>query len=161
MTDKTGWQPEQGLEQEAARPFDQEDATGGDRAASSSSPSASEEDLSTIEVVRLLIAEGRDYAAHEVQRQKLRAAILGKAARDAAILGIVALFLLMGALIAGLIGLIMALAPLVGGSLAATGIVIGATLLLILILLLIARARVKRAVRQSFHQEAVGKGIVE
>lgn len=152
MTDKTGWQPEQGLEQEAERPFDQEDSPGGDRAASSS-PSASEEDLSTIEVVRLLIAEGRDYAAHEVQRQKLRAAIMGKAARDAAILGVVALFLLMGSLIAGLVGLVLALAPLVGGALAATGIVVGSTLLLILILLLIARARVKRALRQSFRRE--------
>ena len=154
MTDKTGWQPEQGQAPEAEAPFDQEDATGGGDAAASSFASASDEDISTIEVVRLLIAEGRDYAAHEVERQKLRATILGKAARDAAILGVIALFLLMGALIAALIGLIMGLAPLVGGALAATGIVIGGTVLLILVLLLIASARVKRAIRQSFHKEA-------
>jgi len=148
VTDKTGWQPEQ----EAERPFDQENGTSGGGA--SSFPSGSDEDLSTVEVVRLLIAEGRDYAANEVERQKLRATILGKAARDAAILGVIALFLLMGALIAGLIGLIMALAPLVSGALAATGIVIGGALLLILILLLVARARVKSALRQSFPKEA-------
>lgn len=145
MTDKTGWRPEGNLAEETLADRNSEMVSG--------TENGSEETLSTVEVVRLLISEGRDYAANEVERQKLRASILGSAARDTAILGVVALFLLMGTLIAGLIGLILGLTPLVGGALAATGIVMAASLLLILLLLLIARARVKKAVRITFGKE--------
>lgn len=135
MTERTGWQPE---------PEELDETP---------TASAADEEISTPDLIRLLIAEGRNYAANEVQRQKLRASVLGTAARDAAILAFIALTLLFGALIAGLIGLIIGLAAHVGGALAATGIVIGGALLLILLLLLIARARVKKALRLSFPRE--------
>lgn len=135
MTDTAGSQPEQ----------NEHAAVGPD---APTEPPLADEDRSTTDVLRLLVSEGRDYATNEIERQKLRAAILGKATRDAAILGVIALFLLMGALIAALAGFIMALAPQVGGPLPATGIVIGATLLTILILLLFARMRVGKALRQ-------------
>lgn len=141
MTEKAGLLPEQ----------DEDVPAGADSA--TQAPLA-DEDRPTTDVLRLLVAEGRDYAANEMERQKLRAAILGKAARDAAILGVVALFLLMGALIAALIGFIMALAPHVGGPLPATGIVIGASLLTILLLLLFARMRISKALRQIKGPEA-------
>jgi len=149
VTDKTGWQPEEtGVADEPDMPPASTDGNNGEESAAADF--AADEDLSTPQILRLLVSEGRDYAAHEIQRQKLRAAILGTAARDAAILVLVSLFLLMGALIAGLIGIIMGLAPLVGGPLAATGIVIAASFLLILLFLLVAQVRVKRALRLSF-----------
>lgn len=154
MTDKTGWQPEENL---AEGNLAEKTLADQNSEMVSDSEKDAGETLSTVEVVGLLISEGRDYAANEVERQKLRAAILGSAARDTAIMGVVALFLLMGTLIAGLIGLILGLTPLVGGALAATGIVMAASLLLILLLLLIARARVKKAVRLSFGRKTADK----
>ncbi len=150
MTDKTGWQPEEkiaaGLSDlppphTEGRDAGQQGKAGGFEA---------DEELSTLQILQFLVAEGRDYATHEIQRQKLRATIIGSAARDVTILLFIALFLLMGALIAGLIGIIMGLAPLVGGPLVATGIVISASFLMILLLLLGARTRIKQAIRISF-----------
>ncbi|MGE4430207.1 MAG: hypothetical protein AB7E05_05620 [Sphingobium sp.] len=145
MTEKAGWQPEQG--EHGATGAD-DDMAQAQQAQQQTQAPLDDEDRSTIDVLRLLVSEGRDYASNEIERQKLRASIIGKATRDAAILGVVALFLLMGALIAALIGFIMALAPHVGGPLPATGIVIGGSLLTILLLLLLARMRVGKALRQ-------------
>lgn len=127
MTRRTGWSPEEEEFVETAEAPD-------------------DEGYSTIEVLRLLIAEGRSYAETEMERQKLRTRIAGSAFRDAAILGLVALFLLMGMLIAFLIGCIWALAPH-SGPFAATLIVLAVSGCVILLLLLTARWRVKAAMR--------------
>ncbi len=127
MTRRTGWSPE---EEEFVEPME----------------SPEEAEHSTAEVLRLLIAEGRDYAETEMERQKLRVRLTGAAARDAAILGLIALFLLMGMLVALLIGCIWALAPHTG-PFTATLIVLAVTGLTIFMLLLAARSRVKSAMR--------------
>lgn len=136
MTRRTGWSPEEEEEE------------------SVDAPEAAEEDggRSITEVLRLLISEGQDYAATEVERQKLRARIIGAAARDAAILGAVALFLLAGTLVALLVGGIWALAPFVG-PIAATCIVIGLCFAVILLLALIARSRIRTALRHAMGRE--------
>ncbi len=128
VTSRTGWSPE--VEDSAtAEPPPTEDA-----------------DRSTVEILRLLIAEGRDYATTEMERQKLRARIIGTAARDAAILILVALFLLAGMLVALLVGGILALTPHVG-PVVATLLVLVLSCGVILLLALIARARLRAAMR--------------
>lgn len=129
VTRKTGWAPE-----------------GEDISAAAEELSTDDSDRSTIELLKLLIADGRDYAETEMERQKLRARIIGGAARDAAILGAVALFLLMGGLVALLIGGIWALAPHIG-PIAATCLVLALCFGTVLLLALVARARVKTALR--------------
>lgn len=110
------------------------------------------ESQSTTQVIRMLVMQGQEYAATEMQRQKLRVRILGLAVRDAIILGLVAIFLLMGLLIALLIGGIWALAPHVG-PIWALVIVMGGCFALIILLLLFIRARIMSALNQTFQKE--------
>ena len=90
-----------------------------------------------------LLADGRAYVEAEADRQKLRAGIFTKGLRDAAILVAVALMLLFGTLVAVLIGLIIALSPALT-PLGATGAVFGGAILVSLVLLLLAKARISR-----------------
>lgn len=133
MKHRTGWSPDDG----------------GDPSATEVPELSGDEQLSPAEIIRLLAVQAQDYAATEIERQRLRARLLGAAGRDAAILTIVALFLLSGALVALLIGCIIALTPLIGVFLA-TLAVVGVTLALIAIVLLIAYARVRSALRTAF-----------
>lgn len=131
MNRKTGWSPDESEGEESAG-----DPAGADQ-------------IPIEDIIRTLVADSRAYAATEAERQKLRAGLLGAAGRDAALLIIVALFLLFGALVALLVGLIGALAPLTG-ILSATLIVVGVTIAVVLLLLVIARGRVRSAVRIVF-----------
>jgi hypothetical protein len=90
-----------------------------------------------------LLADGRAYIEAEADRQKLRAGIFTRGLRDAAILVVVALMLLFGTLVAFLIGLIIALSPILT-PLGATGAVFGGAVLVSLALLLLAKARISR-----------------
>jgi hypothetical protein len=101
------------------------------------------------QLVLSLIEDGKSYFRTEADRQKLRTRIMSTAVRDAAMLVAVGLFLLIGTLVALLVGLILALAPL-WGPLASTALVIGVALVVVIILFLGARARVKGAIRQAF-----------
>ncbi len=100
-------------------------------------------DESVRDVFARLYADGRAYATAEAERQKLRAGLVGSAVRDAAIFAGVAIMLVFAALVAFLIGLIIALAPQLG-PLWATFAVLGASLLVALVLLLLAKARIGR-----------------
>ncbi|UZW56541.1 phage holin family protein [Sphingobium sp. JS3065] len=102
-----------------------------------------EQDESVRDVFTRLYADGRAYAEAEVERQKLRAGIVGAGVRDAAILATAAITLIFAAIVAGLVGLILALAPYLGTGWA-TGAVFGGALIIALLLLLIARGRIDR-----------------
>ncbi len=106
-------------------------------------PDSGTDDESVREVLARLYDNGRSYAAAEIERQKLRAGIIGAGVRDAVILVLVAVMLLFATLVAFLIGLIIALAPALT-PLGATGAVLGSALLVALILLVLARSRLKR-----------------
>lgn len=136
MNQRTGWSPDDGS----------------DSLVSEIPGPSQKEDLSTAEVLQLLAMQTREYAATEMERQRLRVRLIGAAGRDAAILGIVALFLLSGALVALLVGCILALAPLIG-LLAATALVVAVTLAAVAILALIAFVRVRSATRAAFPRE--------
>ena len=90
-----------------------------------------------------LYADGRAYADAELAKQKLRASILAGGIRDAAILAISALLLLFAAIIAFLVGLVIALPPALG-PIGAAGAVLGGALLLTAILLMFAKSRIGR-----------------
>lgn len=133
MKHRTGWSPDDG----------------DDPLTSDIPPPSGDEQISTTDMIHLLVVQARDYAATEVERQRLRARLLGAAGRDAAILALVAVFLLSGALVALLVGCILVLAPLIG-TLPATLVVVGVALVLIATLVLIAIARVRSAMRSAF-----------
>lgn len=95
-----------------------------------------------------LVAEGRAYAQAETARQKQRATYAIRTVAIVALLGVVALTLLIGALVTLLIGLILMLTPHMG-ALVATLIVIVGALIGAFTLLLLARARVT-AMIQTF-----------
>jgi hypothetical protein len=103
-------------------------------------------DESIRDSIARLYADGRAYAEAEVERQKRRAGIAAAGVRDAALLGAAALMLSFGVVVAVLVGLILSLAPALG-PLGATGAVLGGTLLAVLILLLLAKARIGRMKR--------------
>ncbi|WHO40644.1 phage holin family protein [Sphingobium sp. AP49] len=88
-----------------------------------------------------LYADGRAYAQAEVERQKLRAGIVGAGVRNAAILGVVALMLLFAAIVALLVGLVIALAPMIGALWAALA-VFGSAVLIAILLLLLAKGQI-------------------
>lgn len=90
-----------------------------------------------------LYADGRAYTQAEIDRQKLRAGIVGAGVRDAAIFAAIAIMLVFAALVALLVGAILALSP-AWGPLGATGIVVGTALLVTVALLLMAKARISR-----------------
>ncbi len=131
--DQSGWAPEAPEEQELPG------AGAAGKADSSSFP----------ELGRRLVSEAQAYAATEMERQKIRAIIVGNGARDTAVLVLVALFLLFGAMTALVVGCVWMLAPLVGvaGALAIT--ILGA-LFIVALLLLAARARMRRALGMAF-----------
>lgn len=91
-------------------------------------------------------ADGRVYVQAEVEKQKLRAGIIGTAVRDALICAMVALMLLFASIVALLIGLIIAFAPMIG-ALWSTFAVLGGALIIAVALLLLAKARIGRMSR--------------
>ena len=135
----SGWTPE-GMEAEAANAHD------------AASAGMTQDEPSVIGLVQRVVSEGRAYAETEMERQKLRASVLGAAGRDAVLMVLAALFLLFGALTALLVGCVWMLAPLVGvfGALAIT---ICGALLLVFVLLLGARGRMRNAIHLVFTRE--------
>ncbi len=101
------------------------------------------QDESVRDVFARLYSDGRAYAEAEVERQKLRAGIAGAGIRDALIFALVGIMLVFAAIVAGLVGVILALSPLVGPGWA-TGAVFGGALVIALILLLFAKGRIDR-----------------
>ena len=89
-----------------------------------------------------LIESGRDYVDAELDRQKLRAGLVGTALRQVAILAGVAAMLLFATILALMVGLILALMDVVGGPAIATAIVISGALLVTVVLVLIAKAKI-------------------
>jgi hypothetical protein len=75
-------------------------------------PDAPPTDEPLTAVVARLVETGRNYAEAEIDKQKLRAALVGSGLRTVAILGVVGLILLFGTLVTLMIGLVFALAPL-------------------------------------------------
>lgn len=104
------------------------------------------------ELAHRIISEGRAYASTEMERQRVRALIIGNGARDTALLALAAIFLLFGVMTALVVGFVWMLAPLVGVA-GALAITILGTLLTVALLLLAARARIRRAVRMAFGNE--------
>lgn len=100
-------------------------------------------DESVREVMARLYADGRAYASAEAEKQKLRVGIIGGAVRNAVIFATVALMLLFASIVAFLIGLIIALAPRLG-PLWATFAVLGASMIVALLLLLLAKSSINR-----------------
>ncbi|WP_262504312.1 phage holin family protein [Sphingobium sp. KCTC 72723] len=95
------------------------------------------------EVMARLYTDGRAYASAEAEKQKLRIGIVGGAVRNAAIFVTVALMLVFASIVAFLIGLIIALAPRLG-PLWATFAVLGASMVVALLLLLLAKSSITR-----------------
>jgi len=107
------------------------------------SPQAERQQESVGESFTRLYADGRAYARAEMQRQKLRAGLIGTGVRDALILGITAFLLLFAALVALLVGFVLALTPSLG-PIGASFAILGGTLLVVIVLLLLAKGRITR-----------------
>ena len=90
-----------------------------------------------------LAESGKGYAQAEFNRQKIRASEIGLEFRNIAVLLAVAAFLVLASSVALLVGVIIALTPLVGAW-GATAIVVGAALAVALLFLIIARGRFRR-----------------
>lgn len=91
-------------------------------------------DASLLDDVDALFADGRTYLQAELQYQKSRAGFAADRARSAAIYGLAALGLIHLALIALTVGVVIALAPLIGAWLATGAVAIvlaGAALVLL------------------------------
>lgn len=99
---------------------------------------------SVISDVRQLAAEAKTFAEAELAFQTSRAQFAGAAAGRIALYGLVALVLAVFALGALVVGLLMALAPLVTAW-GATGIVAGGLALAALLFVILALAKWKRA----------------
>ncbi|HKY82100.1 MAG TPA: phage holin family protein [Sphingobium sp.] len=106
-------------------------------------PQVDEQTDSVRDAFAQLYADGRAYADAEIERQKLRAGIAGAGVRDAVIFGAAGVMLAFAGLVALLVGLILLLSPQVGPGWA-TAIVFGASLLIALALLLVAKSRITR-----------------
>lgn len=98
---------------------------------------------SVFAVLRRASEEARGYARAEARRQKLRASYYVALAVRVLVFAFLGVILLAGALVALLVGLIFALAPVVGTWLAIL-LVIGGTLLAVLLLALAARAKARQ-----------------
>jgi len=99
--------------------------------------SAEETDVSLLGDIETLVEDGKTYAAAELAYQKTRLAFAGEKAKSAAIFtGIAALFVVM-AVVALVLGAVLALTPLLGA--------LGATAAVFLALLLIAGGLVMAA----------------
>lgn len=103
-------------------------------------------DESVKDVVARLIEDGRAYASAEIDKQKLRAAIVAAGVRNAAIFGVLALILAFASIVALLGGLILALAQHMD-PLWATLIVVGGGLLLVVVLALLAKGSISRMMK--------------
>ncbi len=103
-------------------------------------------------MVQRVVTDGRIYAETELERQKLRASILGTAGRDTALLVLSALFLLFGALTTLLIGCVWVLAPVIG-VLAALALTLLVAFGVVMILLVAAKARMRNALRVAFGKD--------
>lgn len=113
-------------------------------------PAGTEEDVSLSALFARLAHDARAYLEAEGDRQKLRASLIASGVRDAAILIVIAITLGSGAIVALLVGLIIALAPILS-AIGAIGAVLGSALAIAVVLLLLARARIarmKRDIRQ-------------
>lgn len=110
MTDASpsGWSPEEATDGEAAPGAGVREPLG--------------------DVIRRLIEDFRTYLTTEAARQKLRATFLATNVRDIVILGSLALFLTFASVVALLIGLIVALAPVIGPWWALLAVIGGAML---------------------------------
>lgn len=104
------------------------------------------EEESVSQTLARVLADGRAYASAEMDRQRLRAGMAGAAIRDAAILTFIAAMLVFSGLVALMVGLILAFTPQLGPIWAALAI-FGAALVLTLILLLLAKARISRMMK--------------
>lgn len=88
-----------------------------------------------------LIESARDYAEAELDRQKLRAGLVGTALRQVAILIGMAAMLIFATILALMVGLIFALADVLGAGLATVIVIVGA-LLISVVLVLVAKAKI-------------------
>lgn len=95
------------------------------------------------EDIAALLEDGRTYVEAEIQFQKSRAGFVADRAKAGAVYGLAALAVLHLALVALVVGCVLALAPLIG-PLGATGAVVGVLALAAIILALAARKRVAR-----------------
>ena len=93
--------------------------------------------------VRALIDDGKTYLEAELQFQKSRAALVVGRGKSGAILGVAAAAIAHLALIALVVGLLFALAPVIGPW-GATGIVVGVLLIVAAVLAVMARRRFAR-----------------
>lgn len=100
-------------------------------------------DESVRAVVARLIEDGRAYASAEAEKQKLRAGIVLVGVRNAAIFGVIALIIVFAAIVALLVGLIIALAQSIA-PLWATLIVVGGAVCIVIMLLLLAKGSISR-----------------
>ncbi|CAN5450308.1 hypothetical protein BH10PSE14_BH10PSE14_17690 [soil metagenome] len=98
------------------------------------------------EVFVRLVDTARDYAEAELDRQKFRAIVVASGLRTVGILGVVALILMFGTLVTLMLGLVLALAPLLS-PLGATAAVAAAGLVIVAVLLIVARNRVRALFR--------------
>lgn len=109
-------------------------------------PVGADEDVSLGTLFARLANDARAYMEAEGERQKLRASLITAGVRDAAILIVIAITLGTGTIVALLVGLIIALAPILT-AIGAIGAVLGSALVIAFILLLLARARIARMKR--------------
>jgi len=109
-------------------------------------PVGADEDVSLGALFARLANDARAYVEAEGERQKLRASLITAGVRDAAILIVIAITLGTGTIVALLVGLIIALAPILS-AIGAIGAVLGSALAIAVILLLLARARIARMKR--------------
>ncbi len=77
-------------------------------------PAPQDEDLSLVEDVRLLIGEARTFAQAEVAYQKTRAAYVGAQTKAIAVLGLGAVVLVVFAVMALVLGAVIAVGTLIG-----------------------------------------------
>ena len=145
-TSGTGWTACKGSERVAHNTGWSPDETGDEGEKGVETPL---EGQPIFQLVQSLIEDGKAYIQTETDRHRLRARIVSAGARDAAIMVAVGLFLLIGTLVALLIGLILALAPH-WGPLVSTALVIGIALVVTFALLMGARARMRGALRKAF-----------
>lgn len=88
-----------------------------------------------------LVESARHYAEAEIDRQKLRAGLVGTALRQVAILIGMAAMLIFATILALMVGLIFALTDVVGAGLATVIVIVGA-LLISVVLVLVAKAKI-------------------
>jgi hypothetical protein len=99
-------------------------------------------DASLFDDVGALIDDGRTYLEAEIAFQKSRAAFAADRGKSVALLGLFAFAFVHLALVALVVGAVIALAPLVGGF-GATAIVVGVLILLAAVLAYMARNRAR------------------